>query len=280
MPKLGMLPARIGFVNSRRLKPAQKQRDPIYGTKEYQRWRARVINRAGNQCEDPKHDPSQPRTGIKLYADHIEELTDGGAPFEPGNGMARCATCHGIKTIEERKKRYGSSTLRGSTHPDWLRPSSIPLHIVCGAPASGKTTWTKQRARPGDLVLDLDEIAHSLSGKPLHAWSWHHGWLDAALRYRNELLGQISHKCQWRAAWLIVSEPTADRREWWAQKMRPSQIVVLKPDITTCLARVDHDPQRAQYRSEQRAGIERWFATYQPREGDLVVGQEGGPTAL
>lgn len=39
----------------------------------------------------------------------------------------------------------------------------MALWLVTGPPASGKTTWVRQRARPGDIVIDLDAIASALT---------------------------------------------------------------------------------------------------------------------
>lgn len=99
---------RITATNSKRVPPPPKTRDDVYGMPEYQRWRARVIARSGNMCQDPAHDPSQPRSGIRLYADHVIEIKDDGDPFDPANGLARCAACHGSKTSVERKRRAGT----------------------------------------------------------------------------------------------------------------------------------------------------------------------------
>ncbi len=85
-------------------KPRPKEAAPIYQTSEYERWRAAVIARAGGRCQDRKcKDPL--RTGIRLFADHIVELKDGGAPFDVSNGLARCGSCHSRKTAIERVHR-------------------------------------------------------------------------------------------------------------------------------------------------------------------------------
>ena len=72
---------------------------PIYSTPEYQEWREIVIRRAAGVCQDCG------RRASRLFADHIIELKDGGAPFDPANGRAKCGSCHTIKTSAERTKR-------------------------------------------------------------------------------------------------------------------------------------------------------------------------------
>lgn len=39
----------------------------------------------------------------------------------------------------------------------------MALYVIQGPPASGKTTWVRERARPGDIVIDLDAIAAALT---------------------------------------------------------------------------------------------------------------------
>ncbi len=159
---------------------------------------------------------------------------------------------------------YNTVPSRGETHPDWLRPAVIPLTIVCGAPCSGKTTWVTEQAGPHDLVIDLDQIAGSLSGHAGHNWD-RRAWLEPAMARRNELLAAIGGPCRWPRAWLIVSEPTAERRDWWRRRLRPERVVVLKPPMEVCLARL------AQRGGGDRRAIERWFLMYRELPTDTVI---------
>lgn len=43
------------------------------------------------------------------------------------------------------------------------------LYLILGPPASGKSTWVKQHAKPGDITIDYDALANALTpsdGKP------------------------------------------------------------------------------------------------------------------
>lgn len=43
------------------------------------------------------------------------------------------------------------------------------LYLILGPPASGKSTWVKQHAKPGDITIDYDALANTLTpsdGKP------------------------------------------------------------------------------------------------------------------
>ena len=101
-PRLTMRPTqRIGLGS-----PPQGGTDPYLLTKEHRAWSAAVLRRANYQCEDPKHDPRYPRSGIRLQADHvIERRDDMSLALRIDNGMARCGRCHTTKSLRERAKR-------------------------------------------------------------------------------------------------------------------------------------------------------------------------------
>lgn len=86
---------------AQRLAVPPKVVDPHYQSDEHKAWRAAVIRRAGGRCQAP----GCGRTGERLFADHIVELKDGGAPFDLSNGQALCGGCHTAKTARARKAR-------------------------------------------------------------------------------------------------------------------------------------------------------------------------------
>ncbi len=104
MGKVRLLKPTLTTVPFRTTPLPPKQADAHYGTAEHRAWAAEVIKRARGKCQDAnciaKHYPGQ-----RLFADHIVELRDGGAPFDVTNGMARCGSSHTRKTIAERAKR-------------------------------------------------------------------------------------------------------------------------------------------------------------------------------
>ena len=96
-----MLKPLVGTLDTRIAKPPPKTVDPFYLTPEYRRWRALVVARAGYKCQDC----GNPGYLFRLYADHIVEIKDGGAPLDPANGRCRCASCHTTKTNTARAAR-------------------------------------------------------------------------------------------------------------------------------------------------------------------------------
>jgi len=99
----------VGVRDFRVLKPEPKAADPVYLTPEYRRWRETVIARAGRRCEG-----ADERTGRRcekaepqhrMFADHVVEVRDGGALFDPANGRCLCGSHHTRKTAAARAER-------------------------------------------------------------------------------------------------------------------------------------------------------------------------------
>lgn len=108
MARIKLVGPRIATLDARAVKAPPKRVDAFYTTPQYELWRAEVIERADGRCQDPlcKHPD---RRGMRLFADHVHEIRDGGAPYDPANGLARCGSCHTRKTAEERAKRAAAS---------------------------------------------------------------------------------------------------------------------------------------------------------------------------
>ncbi|MDP0925710.1 AAA family ATPase [Paracoccus onubensis] len=209
-------------------------------------------------CGDAGQPPS------KLVADHIRPHTGNGDLFwDEDNIQCLCKSCH-----DGKKQALERADKAAAIHPKWIEPSLIPLTIVCGPPASGKTHYVNMNAGINDLVIDLDVIASRLSGEPLHGWD-RTKWLNAALWQRNNMLGSLSKARKHNAAWLIVSEPKARHRQWWVDTMKPKQVIVLEVDERQCMANAANDGDRDL--SEVDRIATQWWANYQRRVGDVRI---------
>lgn len=209
--------------------------------------------------------------GLDSWATHVDHVI----PLEQRpdlrlvieNLESQCGYHHNV--VKQREE----SAWRGSTRPDWLTPSRIPLEIVCGPVASGKSTWAAQHMGPRDLLIDLDVIGSRLSGLPFtHDWDRRH--LDAALRERNATLGALSSAdigSRWARAWFVVSEASPGGRAWWQEHLEPRRITVMETPPELCLQRVKLDPDRSPRLEAASHAIGLWWQTYEPREGEHVV---------
>ena len=101
MAKLTMLKPRVATVDTRRVKPRHKVGLPFYSSPEWLALRDQVRREANGRCQ---------RKGCGLhgrYVDHIVEIGDGGDRLNRRNCELLCASCHQIKTQQERAKRHG-----------------------------------------------------------------------------------------------------------------------------------------------------------------------------
>lgn len=104
-----MAKPRLKTSDFRTVKPRPKQADPELQTRQHEAWAREVKHRAGYRCQAPGcHVHAPPGSGIRLFADHIKERKDGGAPLDPRNGQALCGKHHTIKTAQARQERAGS----------------------------------------------------------------------------------------------------------------------------------------------------------------------------
>lgn len=99
--------------------PTAKHTNPFYSRPEFRRWRAQVLQRARRRCEWVLDNGAV--CGVsnpKMYADHIVELSDGGAEFDPSNGQCLCASHHTFKTNLVKKGRVAWSKWRQGVSED------------------------------------------------------------------------------------------------------------------------------------------------------------------
>ncbi|ABD25091.1 HNH endonuclease [Novosphingobium aromaticivorans DSM 12444] len=84
-----------------RIAPRAKKTLPFYQSAEWKALVAQVIKLRGRRCQDCGSGSG------RIYADHVKELRDGGAPLNPMNIWLRCSPCHGAKTEARRRERAG-----------------------------------------------------------------------------------------------------------------------------------------------------------------------------
>lgn len=145
--------------------------------------------------------------------------------------------------------------------PSGLLPSMIPLTIVYGPPASGKTRYVGQNAGPIDLVIDFDVIQQEVSGL-----GWYEAgeeWIAPTLVRRNELLASLSGEPDYSAAWFIATAPLASDRRKWEAMLQPKQVIMLAVPAKTCIARIAADPRRTAYQREHAEQVAYWWRRYE-----------------
>lgn len=87
--------------------------DPRYSSRRWRRLRDQVIRRDGPHCPVPGCTTDLTRPGL-LHADHIHEVEDGGAFWDPTNVQLLCRYHHSAKTLDQYARRHGG----GITSPN------------------------------------------------------------------------------------------------------------------------------------------------------------------
>lgn len=126
------------------------------------------------------------------------------------------------------------------------------VHLIVGPPCAGKTTYVTEHARPGDIVVDWDQLARK-AGSPRHhdhAPEYAH----QATRLRWELEQQITHMTTGRA-WVIRTLGDPTQRADAAQRLG-AEITIIDPGGAECITRA-HQTGRP---TDTDEAIVRWYA--------------------
>ena len=140
--------------------------------------------------------------------------------------------------------------------PHHLQPSAIPVTLVCGAPASGKSTLVASRKQPSDIEISLDQCKLRVGGRP---WDTDRRIWRLAMAVRDSMLRTLSSRSKGRA-WVIIGGPTKRERDAWRRALGAlcSEVVVLDTAAEICIERLRSDPARAHAMQELINGVQRW----------------------
>ncbi|MBB3041010.1 AAA family ATPase [Nocardioides soli] len=126
------------------------------------------------------------------------------------------------------------------------------LTVITGPPCAGKTTYVADHRDPGDLVIDLDAIAHALGYPSTHVeWNDQHPALAAARTVRQVILDQALRASA--ATWLIEAKPHPTSRRIYQR--HGARIVDLDPGRAVCHQRAEAAGRSAGTRQQ----IDRWY---------------------
>ena len=90
------------------------------------------------------------------------------------------------------------------------------LTVVTGPPCGGKSTYAREHARTGDIVIDFDAIAQALGSPVTHG---HEKPVSevAAAAWSTAILRALDEHARGARVWIVDSSPTAYRRRRYTE---------------------------------------------------------------
>lgn len=108
--------------------------------------------------------------------------------------------------------------------------------IVTGPPAAGKSTYIRQHRKPGDVIIDYDELANALAGlEPAnHEHQAHIKRITKAAR-QAAIDAALNNRDGNHTVWIIHSTPSAALLDKY--RSAGAEIVTIDPGKTTVMTR-------------------------------------------
>lgn len=130
----------------------------------------------------------------------------------------------------------------------------MTLYVVTGPPAAGKTTWVRQHAKPGDIVIDYDLLAGALTAPGTDTSGLSKTLRGVTFRARAAAISEALKHCDSVDVYVIHTLPNEQARDRYAA--HNARIVVVDPGVSVVLERI-----RSQRSPSMVAVARRWYAT-------------------
>lgn len=136
---------------------------------------------------------------------------------------------------------------------------SREVYLVYGSPLSGKSTFIKDNAEIGDLIIDIDNIWECVSGceryvKPNRLRS-------IVFNIRDELLDMVKIRAgKWQNAYICGGYPLIGERERICKTLGAREIFIDTPQAE-CLARLETDSS-GRDKTEWEKYINNWWRDF------------------
>lgn len=132
------------------------------------------------------------------------------------------------------------------------------IFLVYGSPMSGKSTYVKTVAEPGDLIVDINNIWECISVNGVHA----NKVKSVVFAVRDRLLEAVKHRLgKWDNCYIIGGYPLISERERLCKELGAREIFIDTPK-EVCMERLKASEDRDQ--EEYKKFIEDWWKKYRP----------------
>lgn len=114
------------------------------------------------------------------------------------------------------------------------------LHIITGPPCAGKSTYMREHAQDGDVLVDYDVLAQALGcGEPHQARREPTNCNLAAFIARRAVIEWATDHAYEIESWVIHTNPMPEDMD--AYERAGAEIIALDTDMQTCLERAEAD---------------------------------------
>lgn len=198
---------------------------------------------------------------LATIADHVIPHNGDHGLFWFGELQSLCKSCHDI-TKQRSERRVGRGVRWGWSIPDEIGCSAIPVIVVCGPPAAGKSTYVESQKAADDIVIDMDVFISRLNGEK---WETRPEIVSKAFRMRDDVLRSLAYRKSGRA-WFPITAADPDERAAWLRALgKLAEIVIVAPPKEQVISQMKSDPRRSRRWDEMTKEIERWYRLNPPR---------------
>jgi AAA domain-containing protein len=130
----------------------------------------------------------------------------------------------------------------------------VALFVVVGPPCGGKSTWVREHAERGDIVIDYDRIANALAAEGPFEWNFRKPFARVAYEARQAAINEALRHVKTHDVYVIHSVPrpaVLDRYQRYG-----ARLVVMDPGREAVEARC-----RAERPEASMDGVRRWYAS-------------------
>jgi len=223
----------------------------------------------GGLCELCQEEPGT-EVHHKIFL-RPENIDDEDITLNPENFALLCYDCHQreheaarrIAQLNAKQRDGKRGVLVGGSYyyDEEGKIQPFKVHVVWGAPGSGKTTYVRKHIQPGDVVIDLDLIGRALS--MADKTEVPRNVERIAYDIRDYLYIQIAQRqLDAKQVWVIAGLPKREQRQQIAKQLN-AELVFIESTFHECYQHILHDTERKD-KALQLAIIEKWFRDYEP----------------